>query len=75
MSREQRDAVDELLRHRRRSGAHRRGGRVDLQVWPGVPHVFQGFAAMLDEGAEALDALGAFLDARLGAAVRLRSPG
>jgi monoterpene epsilon-lactone hydrolase len=39
--------------------------RVDLQVWPGLPHVFQGFAAMLDEGAAALDALGAFLRARL----------
>jgi acetyl esterase/lipase len=40
--------------------------RVDLQIWPGVPHVFQGFAAMLDEGAEALDSLGRFLDNRLG---------
>ncbi|MFI6408231.1 alpha/beta hydrolase [Streptomyces sp. NPDC050548] len=34
--------------------------RVDLQVWSQVPHVFQGFAAMLDEGAEALDAAAAF---------------
>lgn len=42
--------------------------RVDLQVWPGVPHVFQGFAAMLDEGAAALDSLGRFLDERLGVA-------
>lgn len=40
--------------------------RVDLQIWPGVPHVFQGFAAMLDEGADALDALGRFLAAYLG---------
>ena len=37
-------------------------GRVELQVWPDVPHVFQGFASMLDEGVEALDALGAFVD-------------
>lgn len=40
--------------------------RVDLQIWPGAPHVFQGFAAMLDEGAEALDALGRFLSGHLG---------
>jgi acetyl esterase/lipase len=39
--------------------------RVDLQIWPGAPHVFPGFAAMLDEGAEALDALGRFLEDRL----------
>jgi monoterpene epsilon-lactone hydrolase len=39
--------------------------RVDLQVWPGVPHVFQGFAAALDEGVEALDSLGRFLGERL----------
>lgn len=40
--------------------------RVDLQIWPGAPHVFPGFAAMLDEGAEALDSLGRFLDGHLG---------
>jgi epsilon-lactone hydrolase len=34
---------------------------VTLQVTPGVPHVFQGFAAVLDEGAAALTAAGAFL--------------
>lgn len=37
-------------------------GRVGLDVWPNVPHVFQSFASMLDEGVEALDALGAFVD-------------
>ncbi len=41
--------------------------RVDLQIWPGAPHVFPGFAAMLDEGAEALDSLGRFLNGHLGA--------
>jgi acetyl esterase/lipase len=40
--------------------------RVDLQIWPGAPHVFQGFAAMLDEGTEALDSIGRFLAAHLG---------
>jgi epsilon-lactone hydrolase len=36
---------------------------VTLEVVPGVPHVFQGFAAMLDEGADALDRASAFLKA------------
>jgi monoterpene epsilon-lactone hydrolase len=34
---------------------------VQLQVWPGVPHVFQAFAAMLDEAGAALDAAAAFI--------------
>jgi monoterpene epsilon-lactone hydrolase len=34
---------------------------VTLDVTPGVPHVFQGFAAMLDEGNAALDRAAAFL--------------
>ena len=38
---------------------------VRLEVTPGVPHVFQGFAAMLDEGAAALTSAGEFLRARL----------
>ena len=37
-------------------------GRVDLQIWPEVPHVFQGFASMLQEGAQALDALASFIE-------------
>jgi epsilon-lactone hydrolase len=40
---------------------------VTLEVTPGVPHVFQGFAAMLDEGDAALDRASAFLDARFAA--------
>lgn len=35
--------------------------RVQLQVWPEVPHVFQSFAAILDEADEALNAAAAFL--------------
>src|SRR6476619_4490908 len=35
---------------------------VTLEVTPGVPHVFQGFAAMLDEGDAALDRASAFLE-------------
>ena len=42
-------------------------GRVGLEVWPDVPHVFQSFASMLDEGVDALDALGAFVDRWLSA--------
>ena len=38
---------------------------VTLEVTPGVPHVFQGFAAMLDEGDAALTSAGKFLRARL----------
>jgi monoterpene epsilon-lactone hydrolase len=33
---------------------------VRLQVWPQVPHVFQGFAALLDEADAALRAAAAF---------------
>ena len=38
---------------------------VTLEVTPGVPHVFQGFAAMLDEGDAALTSAGEFLHSRL----------
>jgi monoterpene epsilon-lactone hydrolase len=34
---------------------------VTLEVTPGVPHVFQGFAGLLDEGAAALDRASTFL--------------
>jgi acetyl esterase/lipase len=32
-----------------------------LQVWPGAPHVFQAYAALLDEADAALDAAAAFI--------------
>jgi monoterpene epsilon-lactone hydrolase len=38
---------------------------VTLEITPGVPHVFQGFAAMLDEGDAALTRAGSFLGAHL----------
>lgn len=38
---------------------------VDLQITPGAPHVFQGFAAILTEGDTALAAAGEFLRAHL----------
>jgi monoterpene epsilon-lactone hydrolase len=38
---------------------------VRLEITPGVPHVFQGFAAMLDEGDAALVSAGEFLRAHL----------
>ena len=38
---------------------------VTLETFPAAPHVFQGFAAVLDEGRDALDRLGAFLRAHL----------
>ncbi len=43
---------------------------VDLQITPGVPHVFQGFAAILTEGDAALTAAGDFLRAHLDRATR-----
>jgi epsilon-lactone hydrolase len=44
---------------------------VTLDVTPRVPHVFQAYHAILDEGAAALDRAGQFLSAQLaGAAVR-----
>ncbi|MGW7424506.1 alpha/beta hydrolase [Streptomyces sp. NPDC054813] len=42
--------------------------RVDLQVWPQVPHVFQSFAVMLDEADEALESAAAFTRAHWTAA-------
>ena len=41
---------------------------VTLDVVPGVPHVFQAFAAILDEGAAALTRAGAFLRQHTGTA-------
>jgi acetyl esterase/lipase len=38
---------------------------VTLDITPGVPHVFQAYHAILDEGAAALDRAGQFLSARL----------
>jgi monoterpene epsilon-lactone hydrolase len=40
---------------------------VTLDVTPGVPHVFQGFAAVLDEGNAALDRAATFLRTQLAA--------
>lgn len=39
---------------------------VTLEVTPGVPHVFQGYAALLDEAGAALDRASDFVKARLG---------
>jgi acetyl esterase/lipase len=44
---------------------------VTLEITPGVPHVFQGFAAMLDEGRAALDSAGDLLSAHLAGAERV----
>jgi epsilon-lactone hydrolase len=41
---------------------------VTLDVTPGVPHVFQAFAAVLDEGEDALTRAGAFLRVHVGTA-------
>jgi monoterpene epsilon-lactone hydrolase len=41
---------------------------VTLEVTPGAPHVFQGFAGLLDEAGVALDRASDFLKAQLGSA-------
>jgi acetyl esterase/lipase len=41
---------------------------VTLDITPGVPHVFQAYHALLDEGAAALDRAGRFLSAHLAGA-------
>jgi len=41
------------------------GVEVTLDEWPGMFHVWQFFAHMLSEGRDALERIGAFLDARL----------
>ena len=44
---------------------------VTLDVTPGVPHVFQAYAPILDEGAAALDRAGQLLSAHLASAARV----
>ncbi|HXD24386.1 MAG TPA: alpha/beta hydrolase fold domain-containing protein [Propionibacteriaceae bacterium] len=56
----------------RRSSALARKAAIDevpvtLEVTPGVPHVFQGFAAVLDEGNAALDRASTFLKTQFAA--------
>jgi epsilon-lactone hydrolase len=51
--------LDDAVRLAARAAAY--DVEVTLQVTPEVPHVFQAFAAILDEGKTALDSAGAFL--------------
>ena len=44
---------------------------VTLDITPGVPHVFQAYHAILDEGAAALDRAGQLLSAHLAGAERV----
>jgi len=44
---------------------------VTLEITPRVPHVFQGFSAMLDDAAAALDRAGQLLSAHLAGAERV----
>lgn len=50
--------LDDAVRLAARAAEH--DVQVDLQVWPQVPHVFQGFAAFLDDADDALNAAAAF---------------
>jgi acetyl esterase/lipase len=51
--------LDDAVRLAARAGQH--DVAVELQVWPEVPHVFQGFAALLDDADQALVAAAAFI--------------
>src|SRR3984885_12622662 len=44
---------------------------VTLDITPGVPHVFQAYSAILDEGAAALDRAGQILTTHLAGAARV----
>lgn len=50
--------LDDAVRLAARAAEH--DVHVELQVWPQVPHVFQAFAALLDEAADALRSAAAF---------------
>ena len=56
--------LDDSVRFAR--AAQRAGVDVSLEVWPGMIHVWQIFAAELEEGREAIDRLGEFLRKHLG---------
>ena len=51
--------LDDAIRLAARAAQH--DVPVELQVWPEVPHVFQGFAAVLDDADQALNAAAAFI--------------
>jgi acetyl esterase/lipase len=51
--------LDDAVRLAARAGRY--DVPVELQVWPGVPHVFQGFAVLLDDAEQALLAATAFI--------------
>ena len=58
--------LDDAVRLAARAAAY--DVEVTLQVTPEVPHVFQAFAAILDEGKTALSSAGAFLHTHFDAA-------
>ncbi len=51
--------LDDAVRLAARAGQH--DVPVELQIWPEVPHVFQGFAALLEDADRALLAAAAFI--------------
>jgi acetyl esterase/lipase len=61
--------LDDAVRLARQAGAA--DVAVTLDITPGVPHVFQAYHSILDEGAAALDRGGRFLSAHLAGAERV----
>jgi acetyl esterase/lipase len=51
--------LDDATRLAERAGVQ--GCEVTLEVWDGMPHVFQGFAPFLPEASAAIEKIGAFL--------------
>ena len=46
-------------------------GEVSLEIWPGMPHVWQMFAALIPEGREAITAIGSYVQANTSPALPL----
>jgi monoterpene epsilon-lactone hydrolase len=65
--------LDDAVRLARKAGAD--DVAVTLEVWPGVPHVFQNFAGALDDADAALDQAGRFLTQHLRAPVGAAAAG
>jgi acetyl esterase/lipase len=67
-------AVETLLDDSRRLAARIRAasGRVTLEEWPGMMHVWHAFAPLLPEATDAIARIGAWVRSRLRAAVRRR---
>ena len=59
---------DEILRDdaaRMAAKLHQAGCEVELEEWPRMPHVWHHYARLIPEGRQAIERIGAFVQARL----------